>query len=397
MIRLFNFQTLDTMFFYIFVLIVIIGTGFYIYKFRKNLITKRNIEILLGFCVVSIVTIIVVDFIKDNPEGDIYYTKFKDAGTLKVGSKVIYRGVHVGKVMDISITPDSRYALVKFMVTDINAKIPKNSRTKLAFGSLTDRQPLFIDPPDHEKEYQFLANNEYLKSNESEAFEAIELLISRLIQEGKVEKMVDNVSDLVQNTSDITKNLEYTLKETSELVKSVKSTNDNINKIIQDKEIQGDIKTTVKNANSTFKTLQNVANKTENVIDQSGEVIQTIQATVKNADKNLNNDELHTNLLESSRTLKGVLSDIEEISGDETVHAHVRHSLEKSSQFTSNINCLTQGMGKILNKRFLVPRMVLGKTGSEIQECNHKTLLEMQQIQEEVEKQKKDDKKQHKK
>ena len=380
MFRLLSSQTVDTIFFYIFVLLVLAGIAVYFYKYHHNLINKRNIQVLLSLCVVSIILILFVNYFKENPPGNIYYTKFKDAGNLKIGSIVIYRGVNVGKVLNISITPDSKYALVEFIITDENAQIPKKSHTELSFSSFSDKQPLFIKPPKGEKDYNFLAYGEHLESDESKTFEEMELLLGRLIREGKIEKIVDNINHLVKNTSDITKSFEYTLQETAELVKSVKKTNENINQVLQNGNIAGDVKTVVNNANTTVKKFEKVAEKTDNVINKSSTVLKSIQTTVDKVDSHLNDEGLNEDLRVSAHTLRDVLEDVQEITQDDTIKGHLKNSISKTSEFSSNATCLTKGLNSMLGKRFLIPRLILGKPGKELDECSQDKVLELENI-----------------
>lgn len=380
MFRLLSSQTVDTMFFYIFVILVLAGIAAYFYKFHHNLINKRNIQILLSICIISIVTILILNYFKDNPPGNIYYTKFKDAGSLKVGSLVIYRGVNVGKVLNISITPDSKYALVEFIITDENARIPKKSHTELSFSSFSDKQPLFIKPPKEAGDYRFMAYGEHLDSDESQTFVEMEMLLGRLIREGKIEKIVDNFSHLVKNTSEITKSFEYTLQETAELVKSVKKTNENINQVLQNGNIAGEVKTVVNNANTTVKKFEKVADKTDNVINKSTTVLKSIQNTVDKVDSHINDDNLNDNLKVSAQTLRDVLEDVQELTGDDTLKGHIKNSISKTSALTSHSTCLTKGVTTILGKRFLIPRLILGKPGKGINECNQNIQIELENI-----------------
>lgn len=380
MLKLFSFYNQDLLILNAFIFVFIIGSFFYLFKFHKELITKNILKVLLILCGISTVFLLVFNYLKDNPTGDTYYTKFNDAGTLSKGSNVIYRGVNVGQVTSVSITPDSRYALVEFIVTDKNTKIPVKSHTEMSFRSITDMQPLIIKPPTSKDNYNFVISKSFIESRESVTVEETEKLISKMIKEGKIEDMINDLGQLVKNSSDVSKSLNITLIETVSLVKSVKNTNENINKVIQNGDISNTLKSTVNKANITVKKFETVADKTNIVIDKSRNMIDLIQNTVDKADQNINNENLHTNIQDSAKTLKQVLLDIQEISGDPVNKKHLKNSISKVSDISSQASCLTESISQMMGKRFLIPRLIIGKPAQNINQCTQQMQLELQEI-----------------
>lgn len=380
MLKIFSFYNQDSLILSSLIFAFLVGSFFYLFKFHKELITKTSFKFLLILCGISILFLLIFNYLKNNPIGDIYYTRFNDAGTLSKGSNVIYRGVNVGQVTNVSITPDSRYAQVEFIIIDKNTKIPVNSHTEMSFRSITDMQPLIIKPPSSKDNYNFIINKSFIESRESVTIEETEKLISKMIKEGKIEEMINDLGQLVKNSSEVSNSLNTTLIETVSLVKSVKNTNENINKVIQNGDISKNIKSTVNNANTTVKKFENVADKTNVVIEKSRNMIDSIQNTVDKADQNLNNENLHTNLQDSAKTLKQVLIDIQEISGDPINKGHLKNSISKISGITSQTNCLTQSITQMMGKKFLIPRLIIGKPGQDINQCNQQVKLELQEI-----------------
>lgn len=371
------FAGFGDLFFFILLVLFLASGLFYVFTYKKDIFTKKNMQILLLCTGLLIVIILSIRVFQDKPEGFDLYALFKDTGSLKEGSKVMYRGLSIGEVYDITITEDSMFAKVHFIITEDNVNLLKGSYVELSFRSITDSQALIIKPPAKANKVAFIEEEGvYLEAKESVTIEETQKLIAKMIEEGKVEAMINDLAEIVNNSSQMTKDFSTLLNHTSELVKSVQRTNENVNEVINNQNITENLEKTVKSARTAVNKFGEVANKAENLVDTSETVVKNIDCTVARVNQSLYEDGIVGNLTTSSEVLTSVLGDIKGLTGDENSKVLLKEALKDTSETLNNLNCVTEGIGSILSKRFLIPRLIIGKPGGAINECFRKEAAE---------------------
>jgi phospholipid/cholesterol/gamma-HCH transport system substrate-binding protein len=183
---------------------------------------------------------------------DTYFTEF-DYNALNKASLVTIKGNAVGKVKEINYNFDSGKTIVSFTV-DPQLKFSKNSTIRLYETGIMSGNALAIIKAD---DTDFAKSGDYITSE---------------IQLGLI-------SNLKENFSGISTNLDRTLRSTDTLIV-------NLNKLVVDESGQG-IKATIAELNSTLKAFKNLSYSIQNTIKSNDDKIADVLDNVNKASNNL--------------------------------------------------------------------------------------------------------------
>lgn len=396
--------------------IAICAILFSIYQFNKNFFSKKTLKnsasgdflkdffnrqritkiVIIAALLVGAITIFNV---YENYNKIILKAQFKDVGMLGKGSDVIYRGVYIGKVTNISLSEDSEFAIVNFKIPIKNPVLFEGSTAEISFRSITGEQALVIKPPAIIRGKKPLHKETIIEGKDSITVEETQKLIAKMIEEGKLEYMIDNLSQLLTNTNEIISSLNDLnnenqedirsfLKSSTALSTSLKQTSDNVNVLISKMNSSQEIK--------SLKEIKNLIAQTSLLVKQTNGLVLNSNNLVGNVDNTINNPDSNANLQSSMQKIDEILADVKEISGDQEIKGELKQSLKnmsvvisdlkeitedievkenlkktiiESGESITKINCFSQEVGNTLSKRFLIPRLMLGKPAGNIKGC----------------------------
>lgn len=334
--------------------------------------------------------------------------RFEDVGTLSAGSNVLYRGVKAGTIDDIDISEDNMYAIVKMDITNKNVKIHEGSIAYIISKGVTGTQALTITPPKDYKNHCLLKNGDIIEGKESITLDTIQKILTNLSEEMTIEDFIKDTHKLIVNTNDLTEKMDQLITNSEHLLskengddlnsfldaaydlsKSLKVTSNKLNTILNDKEVSKDIKESLSATNSAMKQLNKVVEKAELLMDESRETVADVNETVDNIDETINDASIHGSIRESMTKLSDILTDINDITGDEQTKKDLKDAIKESSESIKTINCVGKGLSKTLSKRFLIPQMLIGNPGKELTECSHLNSISEEEIEEALSKEEK--------
>ncbi|MEW5819111.1 MAG: MlaD family protein [Cyanobacteriota bacterium] len=371
----------------------------------KDFFTLQRIKTITIIIIIA-VSIVTGLLIYENINTISLKARFRDVGMLGKGSDVIYRGVNIGKVTSISLSKDSEYAIVTFKIPVKDPVIYEGSTAEISFRSITGAQALVIKPPFVIRGKKPLSQLATIEGKDSITVEETQKLIAKMIEEGKLEYMINNLSQLLKNTNEISSNLNKLnnekqddirdfLKSSAELSKSLKQTSDSVNVLLTKTNASQEIK--------IIKEIKTLISQTSKLIEQTNSLVVSSNSLVSSVDKTVNNPESKVNLKSSMQKFDDILTDIKDISGDQEIKGDLKQSVKnmsvvisdikditedkevkenlkktiiESGESISKINCFSQEIGNTLSKRFLIPRLIIGKPAGNINSCFEEEIIE---------------------
>lgn len=314
--------------------------------------------------------------------------RFKDTGALSIGSSVLYRGVKAGIVDNIVISPDEEYALVKIRITNKDINVYEGSTASVIDKGFTGTKVLSINPPKTLKGKRKLVNGDVIEGLNAFNIEQIQKLLTELAEEGKIDDMINDTHDLVRTSKNLTtkmgklidKTNEYMTDEneekfnefvqkTTRMASALDRTSNKLDKILDNKKLGKDLTESIASTGEAMKELKNVVEKSDKIVNNIDKTINNIDETVNKFDDTINNDELHGSLKNSLSKVSDVMGDIRNITGDKGLQENLKETIKNSNNSISRLNCFSTELSNTLSKRFLIPRMLLGRPGKNLTKC----------------------------
>ncbi|MEW5820184.1 MAG: MlaD family protein [Cyanobacteriota bacterium] len=322
--------------------------------------------------------------------------RFKDVGTLSIGSSVLYRGVKAGTIYDIVISKDQEYALVKINITNKEIKIYEGSVASVVDKGFTGTKALAITPPDNITDKKVLTKGAIIEGRRSFTLDEFQRTLTKLSDEFTLEEIIREMHLLLKNTNDLTGKLDTLadntetvlnqesgqklnkfLEDTTKLSRSLEVTSKHLNNIIGDKKVSTNIKQSIANTNQAMQNLNKVVDKSEIIVDKTGTLVDkssntvdNLNNTVTNLDNTINNPDLHGSLRENMQKMSEILTDVQDITGDKEIKSDLKEIIKTSNESIQRLNCVGKGLSSTLSKRFLLPRMMLGTPGKSLNSCS---------------------------
>lgn len=328
--------------------------------------------------------------------------KFKDVGSLSIGSSVLYRGVKAGTVNNIVLSPDEEYALVKIRITNKDVNVYEGSTASVVDKGFTGTKVLSINPPESSIGKRKLVNGDTINGINAFNFEQMQKLFTELAEEGKLDDMINDTHDLIKTSKRLTLKMdtffgmtnEYFTDEnvkkadklvlsTTKMAGSLEKTSTRLDKILSNKNLGQDISKSIASTGEAMRNLKSVMDKANNVVDktntvmdktnslveESDTVVKNIDKTVNKLDDTINNPETQGSLKNSLTKMSDVLQDIRDVTGDQEVKNNLKGTINQSKNSFSKLNCFSTELSTTLSKRFLIPRLFLGRPGKNLEKC----------------------------
>lgn len=326
--------------------------------------------------------------------------KFEDAGTLSVGSNVLYRGVKAGTVYDIDISEDEKYALVRINITNKEIHIYEGSVASVVDKGFTGTKALAITPPDSIEGKTALKNGDFIEGKRSFTLDELQKTLTKLSDEITFEDIVRELYLLLQNTTELSKKIDTLIDNTEEfltednadkvssfldnttsLSKNLQTTSTQLNKVLTNKKLAKDFSESLTSTTEAMETLNKVVNKAGTLVDKSANTVDNLNSTVTKIDETINNPEVSSNLHESMQKMSDILTDVKEITGDNELKENLKGSIKESQESFNRLNCFSKELSNTLSKRFLLPRLFIGNPGKSLNHCAEpKKIIEAEKL-----------------
>lgn len=302
--------------------------------------------------------------------------EFNDTAGLTVGTPVIYRGVQVGQVIDI--TAQSNSVLVRIQIQPASLAIPRDSVISAQISSLLGSPNLTIEPkrnipaevlaktqprsPNCDRAV-ILCNGSVVEGAQSASFASILTSIATLVSEIEQAKLVNTLSQTSRDASEaarsirqLSSSLQQQISPLRETLNAAQGAASQVEAAIA--ENRQSVRTTLTNLESSSQELQDILNSLEPAIDKanSGKLVD-----------NLN--ELSANLAVASRNIRDVstaLNSPENLLTLQQTLDSARITFQNAQKITTDLNRLTGDPAVIENIRRLINSLgrLLSSTGA---------------------------------
>ena len=293
----------------------------------------------------------------------------------KTNINAFYRGYKVGYCSKITLSDDQKYIVFYLGIHYKNLKLPKNIKIYLNTEDLYGSMHFSLDYPDNPSS-QLLSNGDIVYG--TAAYDRIDKYLVKDIQEGKLGHIISNmvvITDFLKEKT-INNNVDF-----NNFLKSIDTSRNDFGLLINDlREITGnpkirqDIKSTIKTSSRTLNNVNQIL-ETKELRETITKAPKSIDKTIKNLEAiNKNTPEITKNLtltnhnfLETNETVNKTNSLLSTTNCNlETINCKVPVI---PSGLLEKVDCLSNELIEMLNKRFLIFRFMFGKPGSSFKKC----------------------------
>ncbi|OGH99900.1 MAG: hypothetical protein A2039_04490 [Candidatus Melainabacteria bacterium GWA2_34_9] len=289
----------------------------------------------------------------------------------KTNINAFYRGYKVGYCSKINLSDDQKYIVFYLGIHYKNLKLPKNTKIYLNTEDLYGSMHFSLDYPDNPSS-KLLSNGDVIYG--TGAYDRIDKYLIKDIEEGKLGQIISNmvvITDFLKKEA-INNNGEF-----NNFLKSIEiSRNDfglfinELRQIINDPALKQGIKfssRTLNNVNQILETreLRETITKAPKSIDKTIKNLEAINKNTPEITKNLTLT--NHNFLETNETVNKTNSLLSTTNCNlETINCKVPVI---PSGLLEKVDCLSNELIEMLNKRFLIFRFMFGKPGSSFKNC----------------------------
>ena len=289
----------------------------------------------------------------------------------KTNINAFYRGYKVGYCSKINLSDDQKYIIFYLGIHYKNLKLPKNTKIYLNTEDLYGSMHFSLDYPDNPSS-KLLSNGDVIYG--TGAYDRIDKYLIKDIEEGKLGQIISN---MVVITDFLKKEAINNNGELNNFLKSIEiSRNDfglfinELRQIINDPALKQGIKfssRTLNNVNQILETreLRETITKAPKSIDKTIKNLEAINKNTPEITKNLTLT--NHNFLETNETVNKTNSLLS------TTNCHLETINCKvpviPSGLLEKVDCLSNELIEMLNKRFLIFRFMFGKPGSSFKNC----------------------------
>jgi ABC-type transporter Mla subunit MlaD len=376
--------------------------------------SKKTAEYKAGmFIIISlamlIFSILWLRYFSIRPEMEIT-AEFTNPGPLTKGLQVYYQGVVIGKVSNIDFSKDFKFTLVKISIYRKGLNLPANVKAKIDSQGITGQKFISIIYPDKPVK-QMLRNGSMILGESPFSIADFQEALGEQIKNGNFKKLLTNLSESLELQKELSIKMEKLALTMNDFIdknryritlfldEAIKSTNNlnkifmNINEIVSDKEIKQNIKSTVKTANNTACTLNKILKS-----DEFNNSMANLNQITGNVSAIISDKEMQENLKSSVKLFAETENTLSQLKTSGIFDANTViekyfpqngcnvfdlavETLCNANQAAKSVNCLSQGMSDIFNKRFSMMRLLFGKPGDSLEACKNINKLSKEQTE----------------
>lgn len=209
---------------------------------------RRSVrEAIVGFSIVGAIaafagTMLWMRGIRLGAETWTVTVSFDDAGGLSARSPVTYRGILVGSVRSINVTPQAVLATLEINEPDLRLPLPVTATVGAAsllggdaqVNLISQNKPLPADAPRPKSKRcsgrPFLCDGAKISGVESPSLDTVTASMQRLLEQAEKEKLVTNLVDSTKQFDATAEDVQKLINQLSREVARAQPTIDNLNK-----------------------------------------------------------------------------------------------------------------------------------------------------------------------
>lgn len=312
-----------------------------------NLETKVGIFVILGFFMVALTTTVFGNLDLNSKEGKTVYFRLNDATGIREGTPIMYKGIKVGEVQDVTMKNNE---IISKVIVYHEFEIPDNVRFNVKqSGFVGQRYVEFEADPTIQSKSPLQNNYEYDGRQNSANMDAVMAKLNDVAAE--MTTLLKSFNEVI--TTDESKNALQdsisNLKDITESVKNIVATNDkNIQEVIDNAKNMTDMieRIIAKNENQLNSSISNIAEISDTLKAFTASVDKLVANNQGNIDDSLKNlkeitDKVNTTMDE----IETITKDINEGKGtlgllinDEETKKDVKNVVSKMSSFLGDSN-----------------------------------------------------------
>ena len=289
----------------------------------------------------------------------------------KTNINAFYRGYKVGYCSRMILSEDQKYIVFYLDIHYKKLKLPKNTKIFLNTEDLYGSMHFTLEYPNNPS-LQLLSNNDVVYG--TAAYDRIDKYLIKDIQEGKLGRILSNmvvITDFLKEKA-INNNVDF-----NNFLKSIDASRNDFGLFINDlRQIINDpaLKQGIKSSSRSFNNLNQIL-ETKELRETITKAPESIDKTIKNLETiNKNTPEITENL---TKTNQNFLETNETVNKTNSLLSTTNCNLETvnrkvpaiPSGLLEKADCLSNELIEILNKRFLIFRFMFGKPGSSFKKC----------------------------
>lgn len=322
-----------------------------------NLETKVGIFVILGFFMVALTTTVFGNLDLNSKEGKTVYFRLNDATGIREGTPIMYKGIKVGEVQDVTMKNNE---IISKVIVYHEFEIPDNVRFNVKqSGFVGQKYVEFEADPTIQSKSPLQNNYEYDGRQNSANMDAVMAKLNDVAAE--MTTLLKSFNEVI--TTDESKNALQdsisNLKDITESVKNIVATNDkNIQEVIDNAKNMTDMieRIIAKNENQLNSSISNIAEISETLKAFTASVDKLVANNQGNIDDSLKNlkeitDKVNTTMDE----IETITKDINEGKGtlgllinDEETKKDVKNVVSKMSSFLGDSNSADNENGMAL-------------------------------------------------
>lgn len=312
-----------------------------------NLETKVGIFVILGFFMVALTTTVFGNLDFNSKEGKTVYFRLNDATGIREGTPIMYKGIKVGEVQDVTMKNNE---IISKVIVYHEFEIPDNVRFNVKqSGFVGQKYVEFEADPTIQSKSPLQNNYEYDGRQNSANMDAVMAKLNDVAAE--MTTLLKSFNEVI--TTDESKNALQdsisNLKDITESVKNIVATNDkNIQEVIDNAKNMTDMieRIITKNENQLNSSISNIAEISDTLKAFTASVDKLVANNQGNIDDSLKNlkeitDKVNTTMDE----IETITKDINEGKGtlgllinDEETKKDVKNVVSKMSSFLGDSN-----------------------------------------------------------
>lgn len=335
--------------------------------------------------------------------------QFDDPGYIPKGVIVYYKGVNIGKVSKIYFSPNFKHTILRMDIYEKGLKLPANVYAAVQMEGITGQKHIGIIYPDNPSN-KLLADGAMIEGRAPFGIEELQSYFAEQVKSGKLQKMFDDLGHTLANANVMTRTINNASKSLFNLIKingprvteilqhgSMAAENFNdaskgISSFVTDPELKRDIKQTVSSTSEAVSGINQLVGDGEiksgikgslKSFCSLGDLIKGFTGPLSNQDSNLfsnlnsflqdvNQSGLIGNasitVTEANKLLSQTNCALGQV-GAGGGFKDIADTIQNTNQAAKRIDCLGKGVSQILSKRFPLLRMMFGKPGASLEEC----------------------------
>ena len=322
-----------------------------------NLETKVGIFVILGFFMVALTTTVFGNLDFNSKEGKTVYFRLNDATGIREGTPIMYKGIKVGEVQDVTMKNNE---IISKVIVYHEFEIPDNVRFNVKLSGFVGQKYVeFEADPTIQSKSPLQNNYEYDGRQNSANMDAVMAKLNDVAAE--MTTLLKSFNEVI--TTDESKNALQdsisNLKDITESVKNIVATNDkNIQEVIDNAKNMTDMieRIIAKNENQLNSSISNIAEISDTLKAFTASVDKLVANNQGNIDDSLKNlkeitDKVNTTMDE----IETITKDINEGKGtlgllinDEETKKDVKNVVSKMSSFLGDSNSADNENGMAL-------------------------------------------------